>query len=270
MPKFEFDHVVHFLNQPEAFIHELSKQNIHAVEGGRHEGRGTYNALSYFDLSYIEYLGAYDQELVRQSNPAHHSMIETIIDQDFEESLVRFAVRTDDIQKAAAHFKEAGLTVTGPDAMFRKRPDGSEIHWQLLYIGEENNKLPLPFIIQWNQSDEERRNEQIQQGVIGQQLPNTALEGVVFVVENAEETAKRWGGYFKKPVGETYVDQTLQAKIVTIPLNGGKLHFAEPVGEGIIKNVLRTKGEVPFQINLKGFNEEKLFEAHNGRYLLKK
>lgn len=38
MPKFEFDHVVHFLNQPEAFIHELNKQNIHAVEGGRHEG----------------------------------------------------------------------------------------------------------------------------------------------------------------------------------------------------------------------------------------
>ena len=35
------------------------------------------------------------------------------------------------------------------------RPDGSVIDWRLLYAGEENDKLKLPFIIQWDESDED-------------------------------------------------------------------------------------------------------------------
>lgn len=265
-----FDHVVHFLEKPEGIIPKLEQQGIHAVEGGRHEGRGTYNALSYFDLSYIEYLGTYDQKLVEEGEQLHHSMMETIIDRNFEESIVRFAARTTNIEQVAADFRAKGLTVTGPTPLFRKRLDGSIISWKLLYAGEENDSLKLPFIIQWDDDDEKRRQEQIAQGVIGKQLPTVAFEGVTFVVRNAQQTAEKWSNYLNITIKKEYLDEQLNAKVIVLDLRGGELQFAEPVGAGIVKETLESKGEVPLQINLTGFAEEKTIEIQKARYNLKK
>lgn len=270
MSKFQFDHVVHYLNKPEGIIPTLEKEGLHAVEGGRHEGRGTYNALSYFDLSYIEFLGAYDEELVENSDPHHHSMVETIIEKGFAENIVRFAARTTNIEAAAEHFKQLGATVNGPFPMFRKRPDGSVISWQLLYVGEENDSLKLPFIIQWDDHDEKRRKEQIEHGVIGKQLPTTHFEGVTFAVKNAQETAEKWSKYLELPIKIQYEDALLNAKVVVLDLPGGELQFAEPVGEGIVKTTLETEGEVPLQINFKGFENERVVEIQHARYQFKK
>lgn len=270
MTTLKFDHVVHFLEKPEGIIPKLKKEGIHAIEGGRHEGRGTYNVLSYFDLSYIEYLGTYDQKLVEEGNQLHHSMMETIIERDFEESIVRFAARTTNIDKVAADFRAKGLTVTGPTPLFRKRLDGSIISWKLLYAGEENDSLKLPFIIQWDDADEKRRQEQIDQGVIGKQLPTVAFEGVTFVVRNAQQTVERWSNYLNVLVKEEYENKDLNAKVIVLDLPGGELQFAEPLGEGIVQETLESKGEVPLQINLTGFSEEKVIEIQKARYNLKK
>lgn len=270
MTTFQFDHVVQYLEKPEDIISKLKEHGIHALEGGRHEGRGTYNALSYFDLSYIEFLGSYDKPLVAESKPVHHSMIETIIAKDFEEGFVRFAARTEDIHAEAEKFKALGLTVNGPFPLYRKRPDGSVISWQLLYIGEENDSLKLPFIIQWDDNDEVRRQQQIEQGVIGLQQPNVDFEGVLFAVENAEETASKWAKYLDLSMKNSFVDQGLNAKVVVLDLQGGELQFAEPLGEGIVQTTLEKDGEVPLQVNFLGFKEEKIVTLQNGRYAFKK
>ena len=54
---FSFDHLVWFHHKPEKAIQPLSEKGIQVVHGGRHETWGTYNTLSYFGLSYIEFLG---------------------------------------------------------------------------------------------------------------------------------------------------------------------------------------------------------------------
>lgn len=270
MTTFQFDHVVHFLEKPEGIIPKLETEGIHAVEGGRHEGRGTYNALSYFDLSYIEFLGTYDQTLVEEKEQLHHSMMETIINQNFEESIVRFAIRTTNITKVAEDFRAQGLTVSGPTPLFRKRPDGSVISWQLLYAGEENDGLKLPFIIQWDDNDEKRREEQVAQGVIGKQQPSVEFEGVTFVVRDAKETTKKWARYLDLTIKNSYIDEKLNAEVIVLDLPGGDLQFAQPIGEGIVKETLEKRGEVPLQINLSGFEKEKTLEIQKARYNLKK
>ena len=65
MATLTWDHAVQFVNQPEAAIQALSGQKLNAVAGGRHPGWGTRNALSYFGLTYIEFLAiADDTELL--------------------------------------------------------------------------------------------------------------------------------------------------------------------------------------------------------------
>lgn len=262
----QFDHLVHFLDKPEKFITELKGLGVHSVEGGVHEGRGTYNALSYFDLSYLEYLGTYDRDLVKNTKQAHHSMMETIIQSDFKEGFTRFAIRTTDIEGVSKEFREKGLTVSGPHPLYRKRPDGSIISWRLLFAGEENDSLKLPFIIQWDDDDENRRREHIEQGIIGHQQEGLEFVGVTFAVEDAVETAKKWSHYLNLKLIESYNDVDLNAHIEVLELKGGNLHFATPLGDGVVKRILNERGEVPFQANFKGVNDVKIAELHNGRY----
>ncbi|MEK4762240.1 VOC family protein [Viridibacillus sp. FSL E2-0187] len=265
-----FDHLVHFVDEPKEVITLLKNKGIHAVEGGVHEGRGTYNALSYFDLSYIEYLGTYDRELVAGAEHLHHSLIETVVNNKFKEGFVRFAARTTDIEGVAKSLKEQGLSVNGPVPMNRKRPDGSIISWQLLYVGEENDSLQLPFIIQWDDNDDKRRQEQVEKGVIGKQPEKLDFAGVTFAVIDAEKTAEKWSRYLGLEVAEAYVDPELNAIVQVLTLAGGDLYFASPIGEGVVAKVLAELGECPFQVNFSGAKEPVTFDLFNGRYHFEK
>ncbi|MBK3495843.1 VOC family protein [Viridibacillus sp. YIM B01967] len=267
---FVFDHLVQFVEEPKDVVEPLKQQGIHAVEGGVHEGRGTYNALSYFDLSYIEYLGTYDRTLVAKTKHLPHSLIETVVNDNFNEGFVRFAVRTKDIKGVAKKLKEQGLSVRGPVPLYRKRPDGSIISWQLLYAGEENDSLQLPFIIQWDDNDDERRQEQVEKGVIGNQSEKIDFAGVTFAVNDAEQTARKWSQYLGLELAEAYVDKELNANVQVVSLNGGDLYFASPRGKGVVAQVLEERGERPFQVNFSGAKETHTFELLNGRYHFEK
>ena len=65
MATLQWDHAVQFVNQPEAAIEIFAGQQLRAVAGGRHPGWGTRNALSYFGLTYIEFLAISDPDELR-------------------------------------------------------------------------------------------------------------------------------------------------------------------------------------------------------------
>ncbi len=65
MATLQWDHAVQFVNQPEAAIQTFADQQLRAVAGGRHPGWGTRNALSYFGLTYIEFLAISDPDELR-------------------------------------------------------------------------------------------------------------------------------------------------------------------------------------------------------------
>ncbi len=65
MATLQWDHAVQFVNQPEAAIEIFAGQQLWAVAGGHHPGWGTRNALSYFGLTYIEFLAIADPDELR-------------------------------------------------------------------------------------------------------------------------------------------------------------------------------------------------------------
>nr|VUD34029.1 Uncharacterised protein [Raoultella sp. NCTC 9187] len=61
MTTLKWDHAVQFVNQPDEAIATFADHKLNALTGGRHPGWGTWNALSYFGLTYIEFLAIYDR-----------------------------------------------------------------------------------------------------------------------------------------------------------------------------------------------------------------
>lgn len=267
---FTFDHLVQFVDEPKKAIEMLQENGIHAVEGGEHTSLATYNTLSYFDLSYIEFLGTYDRTFFEQLDHQKHSLTETIANDKLVEGFSRFAARTTDIEGAANHFREKGLTVTGPHPLSRRRPDGSVISWQLLYAGDDSEDLQLPFIIQWDESDEERRADQIAKGVIAPHPEGVSFSHVTFAVRDLKGTVTKWADWLDLKVGEEYIDEELNATCQVLELQGGNLVFASPTGEGIVQGVLETRGERPFQVTLSGGKNDKSFELLGATYKISK
>lgn len=128
------------------------------INGGKHEQLGTYNKLSYTDLSYIEFIDAYDRTLVHkaaQSAEERLSFAASLKRTEYVEGFKRLCFRTDDINALKKHFNQLGVNTLGPSHMQRVTPEGQIIEWQLLYIDEDRN-YELPFFIQWGATESER------------------------------------------------------------------------------------------------------------------
>lgn len=150
----KFDHIIHH-------VHNLNDANIDflkAINGGKHEQLGTYNKLSYTDLSYIEFIDAYDRTLVHkaaQSAEERLSFAASLERTEYVEGFKRLCFRTGDINALKEHFNRLGVKTLGPSHMQRVTPEGQIIEWQLLYIDEDRN-YELPFFIQWGATESER------------------------------------------------------------------------------------------------------------------
>ena len=79
--------------------------------------------------------------------------------------MLQIAIRTDAIEELAVNFNKYGLHTIGPFEGKRMRKDGRLLEWKMLFVKQEE-KPKLPFFIQWNETDEERRNDLRNSGTI--------------------------------------------------------------------------------------------------------
>ncbi|MBT2691686.1 VOC family protein [Bacillus sp. ISL-55] len=261
-----FDHLVWFFKHPEKAISPLNEKGLHVVKGGRHEPWGTYNTLTYFGLSYIEFLGI--ENLLIAEKHDENRLITQIVEQlakENREGPATIAIRTNQIEELAIKLKTEGLTVYGPLAGERVRADGQVIRWSLLFPEYAENKVPLPFFIQWEKSDEERYLELEKQGVIGSHIVGQPkLESVGFVVNDLDKTLEIWSKMFGLKQGEEYIDTELNARCRSLVLNSTNLLFLTPIGDGPAATVLKEKGETPFLVNLIDTYQSHFFEMLDG------
>ncbi|MGN7476391.1 VOC family protein [Solibacillus silvestris] len=262
---YQFDHLVHFVHQPEKTMHQLQQEGFHAVAGGSHEAWGTYNTLSYFDLSYIELIGIEDEEKYKEAANKNYTLHASYEKSRRKDGLIRFAIRTTTIEEDAKMFAQAGLEVFGPERFTRKREDGSEISWQLLHIGHPNSKIDFPFFIQWDEGDGIRRKELMERGVIAKHpLGDLTLEAVHFVVPNFDavnQIAELCGAAILKKE-----DLEANAEYTIVLLDGVKLIFAKPIGEGIVWDFMLENGYGIKKAVLSGAQETKLITIDGARY----
>ncbi|NKE06620.1 VOC family protein [Mesobacillus selenatarsenatis] len=264
--QFFFDHLVWFLKQPEKAMSPLNERGLHVVKGGRHESWGTYNTLTYFGLSYIEFLGIENLSIAEKHD--ENRLITQIVEQlakEYREGPATVAIRTNQIEELAIKLMTEGLTVYGPLTGERVRADGQVIKWSLLFPEYAENKLSLPFFIQWEKSDEERYSELAEQDVIGSHnLGQPKLESVGFVVNDLDKTLEIWSELFGLKKEEECIDTELNARCRSLKLNGTNLLFFTPIGDGPAAKVLKEKGESPFLVNLTDTNQSHFFEMLDG------
>ena len=264
---FQFDHLVHFTDSPEDAGERLKNIGLHVTTGGRHEDGGTFNTLTYFDLSYIELIGVFDRKAAEA--PAEpYSLRDTFQKNHFNNGFSKIALRSDNLERDQEYFESVGLEVYGPVPLSRKRPDGSVLSWKLLYIGDGEHHLGLPFFIEWETSDDERRADLISRGNIKtHDKENFAFDSVGMVVKDAAETLKRWSRFFNLEADdEIFKDEHLNAEGHRLNLDGGDIIFYRPAGEGIAADILEENGETPFIVNIEASGEKGKYEVKNGIY----
>ncbi|HCZ9097721.1 TPA: VOC family protein [Klebsiella michiganensis] len=188
-----WDHAVQFVNQPEAAIQALSGQKLNAVAGGRHPGWGTRNALSYFGLTYIEFLAiADDSELLSAAETFLLARDASRLLPD-NEALYRVALRSDDIERTHAELHEQGLRVSPIVNGQRDDPQGNVIRWRIFTIDGDFDGLVYPFILQWGEEDDARLSRLQGQGLAAPHpLGEIELQRAVFTVQHPQAVRDRW------------------------------------------------------------------------------
>ncbi|MFJ5760980.1 VOC family protein [Neobacillus sp. NPDC093182] len=264
--KFSFDHLVWFHHKPENAIPPLTEKGIHVAHGGRHEAWGTYNTLSYFGLSYIEFLGIEVLSIAEQHE--ENRLITQIVEQlakENREGPAKIAIRTDQIHELAIKLRQDGHTVYGPLPGQRVTTAGEVIRWELLFIQDHSDQLSFPFFIQWEKSDEDRLSSFKELGMLGRHNEeNLKFESVGFVVKDLDKTIKTWGRLLNLTPGEEFRDQALHARYQTLELPGTQLLFCTPLGKGPAEKVLHERGETPFLVKISQADQNSFFELLNG------
>lgn len=247
-----FDHLVHFVHDPKQAIDRLGKAGFYAVEGGRHEQLGTINALCYLGLSYIEFLGVERREVAEQAAVRVPVIRQLLADLEVGEGPGTIAIRTNDIDQLAERLRQQGLHVLGPYPGSRSRTDGSTVSWSSLLLESEPGELPLPFFIQWEQNDEQRTADLLEQRLLLTDAEGPKLAYIGLVVDDAEQTADNWSRWFGLPFGRTYKVDELGAIGKRIRLAGGDLVFLSPAGAGKAADWLKQRGPRPYFVGVHG------------------
>jgi hypothetical protein len=244
-----FDHLVHFTNDPITAAEKLQQEGFLAFPGGEHPNWGTFNALSYFGLSYLEFLG------INHRNTAETAALENdLINQAIQllpnsEGFGRVALRTSDIESVASRMKGMGFKIQGPIPGHRTRADGITIQWKMLFTKTPGDEqlLPFPFFIQWHQSDEERKQD-LDKYSKTHSISNLKLKEVVFAVHDSHKTASTWSEYFQLKLRPLEKEQ----EAYMLVLNGGNLVFKSTRSSMVVAERLKSHGEGPFLMNFVG------------------
>ena len=153
-----FDHIIYFSEDPRAMKDYYQHQGFHTVTGGTHDIWGTHNTLLHCGLSYIEFLGIKNRQTFERYNEDHvdYTLMSSIYKENYREGMHNFALRTTDIEALSASLEKSGFEIDGPHTFRREKENGEVISWKLLFIKDNKTNVPMPFIIDWGMSDEER------------------------------------------------------------------------------------------------------------------
>ncbi|MFS0556498.1 VOC family protein [Brevibacillus sp. 179-C9.3 HS] len=263
-----FDHLVHFVQRTPQEASELfCEAGFHAVAGGRHASWGTWNSLSYFGLSYVEFLAVEHKELARQSdNPLIRQCIE---DEATGEGFGQIALRTNEMDKWAERLRSQGMHVTGPVEGRRTRDDGTTLRWRMLFLEDADSALLPPFLIEWQQTDEERIEDLAKRGIVAAH-PNGAshLQSIGYAVADLDVATARWHSWFGWEKGEKFHNKEVGAICQAFELPGGNIVLCQPTEEGLAHSAWSTRGQRPFFARLAGTGKESEYKICGGSYFL--
>jgi len=139
------DHLVYAVPDLGAGIAGLeARLGVTATPGGRHTGRGTWNALlDLGDGRYLEII-APDPEQPPPAAPRSFGL-----DTLTAPRLVTWAAKAPAIDRVVAEARAAGFDAGAVREMSRMTPDGQRLEWRLTLRDEPAGDGLVPFLIDW-------------------------------------------------------------------------------------------------------------------------
>lgn len=236
-PTFIWDHSITYVDNLSAAAATFAEHGLTAAYGGRHVGHGTENALAYFGLNYLELLALDDPDAARaQTDERGLIFADALRRLPDREGLFRVALRVHDIRAAYETLAARGLRLGDIVDGNRTTASGQEIRWKLLFILGDADGLPYPFVIDWQQADDERSRALQRGGLLGQHPAGEVhTRRAVFEVPDPRRIAEQWSGLFGfTREGRTLVvGEGLSFEFVDGPRNGlREIRYAAPAGHG--------------------------------------
>jgi catechol 2,3-dioxygenase-like lactoylglutathione lyase family enzyme len=241
-----FDHAVIAVADLHRAIEAYGALGFDVFPGGRHEHRGTHNALIRFGgADYIELLGIYDSERAIESGLNGRTLAEFV--RYREGGLVGHCYATDDIVAEAERTREAGLEMVGPFEMKRERPDGRALTWRLLVPVDIPWRRRWPFFIEWNDPDEVRLAVE---GVGDHANGARSVSSVAVAVKDLQEAVRLYSVLFDvEPFRRDEVTD-LTATRASFDVRGFTIDLLSPTGNGPVRKSLERDGEGPFEVKI--------------------
>ena len=148
MDRPELDHLVYATPDLERTVDALEASlGVRAVEGGRHTGEGTRNALlGLGPSSYLEILGP------DPGQPAPCRPLWFGLEGLTDPRLTRFAMRTGDLETIEERARAAGARLGPVEDGQRRRADGSLLAWRFTDPHVTTADGIVPFFIDWGAS----------------------------------------------------------------------------------------------------------------------
>ena len=142
------DHLVYAVPHLDSAAASLEKRlGIRASPGGRHEGRGTRNALiALGEKSYLEILGP-DPDALAPDRPRWFA-----VDRLTAPRLAGWAASGKDLEAIVAHAARRGVRLGAVETGSRRRPDGILLTWFLTDPTPALGDGIVPFFIDWGES----------------------------------------------------------------------------------------------------------------------
>ena len=119
---------------------------IAPVRGGAHPGFGTRNSL--IGLGSGIYFEIISPDPAQDLKGNRGGVIAALP----RPGIMTFAIRSDDLDALSAAARREGLSLEGPVAMHRNRPDGVRIDWTILHLEDSRFGEAIPFVIDWGSS----------------------------------------------------------------------------------------------------------------------
>ncbi len=241
-----FDHAVIAVANLARAIEAYHSLGFDVFPGGRHEHRGTHNALIRFGgADYIELLGVYDADRAVRSGPNGRALAEFV--RDRRGGLVGHCYSSQDIEVDAARMRRAGLEVVGPFEMRRQRADGQVLTWRLLVPVDVPWRRRWPFFIQWDDPEEERLSLE---GTGKHPNSATSVAGVAVAVGDLDEASELYSALFDSEPFRRDEVTSLAAARASFDVRGFIIDLLMPVGEGPVGEAVARDGEGPFEVKV--------------------
>jgi catechol 2,3-dioxygenase-like lactoylglutathione lyase family enzyme len=192
-----FDHVVLRVDDLDLAADHFRSLGFTVVSGGEHSGVGSTNALVAFDDdSYLELIAfpksqprrrlSKHDRLAELGQTAKSSLAHHVLPwESAPEGFVDYALVPDDLDAVLARCATRGLTINGPVAGGRLRPDGQRVEWRL--------GIPQTFDLPFLCADVTPRSLRLPQGP-ARQHPNGArgIVGLSVVVRDFDASLARY------------------------------------------------------------------------------